>query len=1050
MKNYYQIGKKWLGTAFFVISIGVAVLPVGFTTGSKEYANAASTTHHVCAVGCEFTTVADAFGMDGHATTVRAGDTVMIDKTYNPNTEKFVVAGGRQALEFPTDNVTLDCDGNTIGFPASNVFNLTTAFNNSVIQNCKVTNLDIYTAQGSHTVGFQVLNNIFDTNTRTSIGFGTWYIGTSTLDTYSDNFVIKGNQNINVVAPNSSNGGLISNNTFYSHVRGLVGLTSPITFAFTETDSNITMTDNIFYINGSVSDGGMTIGGKNFLFANNKLIFTAETENTIAVLVPGTQQLSTTIRNNIFDFSNVTNSVTAIAINPEYATTSLENNGGEQYLPDWVTSGEPIVSRVTVDHNTVIFGAQANKSTFLSVTDFPDANNNFIYVTSTNNLVYNKGFVSQSAIITGKQNATGAVVVREDYNGLYGFNSPVYDVGFLAPTDIRAGIHDIYTKPLFKQGANPTNDFSLVPFSQHLDVNGSDDIGAIPGVRRNTITINANAPVDYVTNDSADTLGMSDFVRSGDSITIAPGTYTSCIVSSTAPLQNIHIVGSGSATTINLVNPALFNSIDALTLSGLTFASGGQSTTGVSFNHVTNSSLSNLVFHSGVLESGTSDVSIANSNNITFANSSFDKVAASASSTPSFLVTNVNNSQFINLTTSGASAISSTLWMVPAVFTYNGVNYNSNGGHGANVPIIVYGAGANVSDLSANPVDVTSYLAAGTIDIHLALVSIPSQNMHITAFVTDETFHDPISLAVAFSEYGAQVDAWFPKVLSVINGKYVYTQPAGVTISAGFNAPSITKKFNTTDSIRVVDSNNNLFSGINAVNNSGGMIFRGTAGNNTVSSSLFTNTVFDIKTDSTNDNIVRNSTVDRNKIAILNTGKLIFIPDIITPNPSDTGPNIGPAYITKNMQIGTNDPEVLTLHALLEYLLYKPYQPRTTLYNVTSSLWVDQFKKHFHLLTNGKVDAVTRTALNQEIDNRAAIVAANQPYTFTKNLGPGWAGLEVLHLQMKLRDRGYYNGVMDGVLDISTQAALKQLQKDNKIFPDAIIRQTTMNVLNSR
>lgn len=949
---------------------------------SRDYVHAAGVTHTVCASGCEFTSIAAAFGMDGHATTVVAGDIVKLEETYNPTTEEFA-NGGRDGLYFPANDITLDCAGNTLGYPASDVLYIKTSHKNTTIQNCYITNVFFTLPLGSNASGIHILNNTFATDTPTSIDFGAYYIGDPTIDSFSNNFVISGNKNINMFSPNNSDGGIVDDNTFFAHAIGQIHLNGGIFIGFQETISNMVVTNNTFY-NSGPDFASLLIGGRNFLFANNKVIFSTQLEHGIAIPMMVTQGFDTTIRNNIFDFSQINQDFGVFSVSVLYATTSLENMGGERYLPSWVTSGEPIVSRLNIDHNTVVCGSNCKNMAFLAVSDTSEhANNNFIFVTSTNNIVYNASNNSSYLLQALKYNPTGSISIYEDNNGIYGFTDFGRSHGGTYPTTITSGGHDIFANPFFKTtGTGQSSDYELAPFSPYLSINTSSEyIGAVPGIRRNTIHINANVPVDYTTNDAQDVKDISLYIRNGDTVQIAPGTYSALNVSSTASLQNIGIVGSGPSTIISAATPSTFSNVTGLSVSNLTFNS-------------------------------------------------------TVSSSAALQLNNIQNSRVNAVQISGVTASEPGLLFTSAPYRLNAVSYASD------APILIYPNGQPMS-LRTNPANVIGLFGNTTPDIHMALVSIPSENFYVTIFVLDNAFHDQASLeSVLASNFGAHVDAWYGGVLIASNGIYSYHPPAGVSLVSGYVTPSISKLYNAPASLEILNSNNNILNALTITNASGGLLFSGTSYNNIVSSSVFSNSAYDLRTNSTQDNTIAYSTFDKNKIAQLNTGKLNFVPNIQTTTPS-------PTYITKDMQIGTNDPEVLVLHALLEYLLYKPYQPRTTLYNVTTSLWVDQFKLHYHLPTNGKIAAPARTILNQEIDNRQAIVNAHEPYTFTKNLGPGWAGLEVLHLQMKLKDMGYYSGVMDGVLDTSTQQALKKMQTDYKVTNDGVVRQTTMNILNA-
>ena len=71
----------------------------------------------------------------------------------------------------------------------------------------------------------------------------------------------------------------------------------------------------------------------------------------------------------------------------------------------------------------------------------------------------------------------------------------------------------------------------------------------------------------------------------------------------------------------------------------------------------------------------------------------------------------------------------------------------------------------------------------------------------------------------------------------------------------------------------------------------------------------------------------------------------------------------------------------------------------------------------------------------------STVFTANSAFALSKI---GSRGQEVINIQTRLKNWGYYNGVVDGVFGSATQAAVKSFQRKNGLTPDGIAGPATL------
>jgi hypothetical protein len=111
------------------------------------------------------------------------------------------------------------------------------------------------------------------------------------------------------------------------------------------------------------------------------------------------------------------------------------------------------------------------------------------------------------------------------------------------------------TNPFLKvDDASSANDLQTADFSPYLDVNGSLDIGATSAARRTSIYLDDDGTIDYAGSggvDATSTASIAQFLRSGDTVYLAAGTYRAFNVNSSSATSSISIIGAGASTIVD-------------------------------------------------------------------------------------------------------------------------------------------------------------------------------------------------------------------------------------------------------------------------------------------------------------------------------------------------------------------------------------------------------------------------------------------------------------------------------------------------------------------
>jgi hypothetical protein len=479
---------------------------------------AQAATKTICASGCDYTSITAAFGdtpSDGDVYQVQGGG----GSPYNPSAETF-------DLNFPSVSSTLTCTGGaTIGQSnplGSNLIYLSTS---STIQGCNLSNVQLFTASlGTEPArGVRIVDNAFSTTATSTIAFSYG----------AQDFAILNNTNINHFSTGATTtNGLIQNNTFYGRV---VSTYSNGIFGLNASSSRIQILGNTF-ANRSASGGIATrlvaLDGWNITFATNTISYPVEFS-------------SDTMVTSLFNYASGTNYISGNFIDTPSSTASC--NGIRM---TGATTG-PWSTTTTIAHNTIRQRGNCTNGVPIYVASTGNRSDILIEIRAAYNLLYNAASTTAvRSAIEYSLSSNNYFVESNDWNGAYGFDPVVKRVIGVTATNI-SGANSRTAYPFLKVlDTDQTNDLETAAFSNYLDADGTRDIGATSGVRRSTVTLDDNGTVDYSTVDATSTSYINQFIRSGDAVTLAAGSYAGFSVSSTYATSSISITGAGNSTII--------------------------------------------------------------------------------------------------------------------------------------------------------------------------------------------------------------------------------------------------------------------------------------------------------------------------------------------------------------------------------------------------------------------------------------------------------------------------------------------------------------------
>ncbi len=474
----------------------------------------AAATTTVCAASCSETTLLGAL-----TAATDPGDVVAVGATYDP-------AGDTGTFPITTlsSGVTINCEdsGAVISQTDSDGDNLIYMPEASTIRNCGLGNISLRSSDsGSNNI--KILNNDFSAFVTSTIHFQQGIV---------NDFLIEGNSYINafsILPTATSSGGIIRDNTFY--FRDLADHSRPFDAKSPYTD-DLQILSNTFesYLTEDASSELIYIEGSGLVFATNTVLFLTSPSTTMNTSVSIGGVGNNSISGNIIMAPPKEGSCSGL---------SLTLNGDE-YV-GW-----------NVYRNTIHIHRDCQEAAGLVFSDNNRGVGGIVQGEVYYNLLYREGdgHEDDQGIRLEKASADTAFSMNNDYNAISDFSNTLFDK--FSNTGVALGAQTFLTAPALRTGnASATDDYELAPFSRYLDINGTIDIGAISGSRSSTIHVAAGEDINYSSVDATTTVDIGASIRSGDTISIANGTYAPFSVSSALVTTTITVIGTGDSVFID-------------------------------------------------------------------------------------------------------------------------------------------------------------------------------------------------------------------------------------------------------------------------------------------------------------------------------------------------------------------------------------------------------------------------------------------------------------------------------------------------------------------
>lgn len=761
------IAKRWLFSAG--ILFGTLFL------GDITPASAAN--YDVCASGCSFTTISAAFA----STTLPMSSTLIVKSSYVSSTESF-------PLPFPDGKrLTVDCATSTaiIGLATgeAQTISLSTL---STLKNCTLNNVFISNFSGAYDITFE--NNIAITSpTSSGISFENGPIYNST---------IASNTNFAFIRLDDAHYTRVSNNIIYHNVTTTPAINVNSSNSFNLTIATNTIRNYASYEAGASNGNLINLKGRYTLFTSNTIEFPVDPMNGIVAIVSAEGARDSFISNNYITFpASTTVGLAALMLVGNSTSTNVSVNNNTFFLPGSWNSG-PDCSLLYLTDNS--------------------ATSTILNVTSTFNIFYAQNQTTGcKAIVAAKDSAESQMSFSDSYNGFNHFSTNLLNQ--TANTNFSVAATSRFMNPYFRMyNAETGDDLFLAPFSPYLDVWGTGDIGAYRAVRDNTINFDSSQSVNYSSVDATSTIATLDALRSGDTMSLAAGSYEAFSVSSTYVTSSLSIVGASVGTS--------------------TISTAVAGAPGIGLTNMSNSTIQRVTVNGASFSDGVS-------------------------------LSNVSNSSIMDVTVQNASSTESAYTATRMLYTYGGNDYDDSsgvGGPASSTMVALSGSGCNFAFISSDDTDITSSVGTATNDFHVALMRLPSDNTRLTAIVPNNYYSSPGAIESDCSGFGVVVDRWVTSTFSVSSGIFSYNSStvsnAGLTLDSGLtNPPRIDQVITGSAGIKMVDGSSNVVSSTIIQNNYYGVWFGSNASSTIVRESTLSANGYDIKSTASQDNYMHNS-----------------------------------------------------------------------------------------------------------------------------------------------------------------------------------------------
>ncbi len=471
---------------------------------------AEAATVSVCASGCDYATVSDAALFSG------PGDTIQVNggggSPYNPATETFNIS-----LTFAS--TTLQCiNGAVIGQAnptGSNALFLTTS---STVTGCTFSNVELRVGPSASVSGIIIAGNTFSASATGTIRFAG----------EARHFSILNNTNVGgIEIAATSSYGLIEGNTVYG--RSTLSSGNAAYFLSSVSSSQLTVRNNVFnsYVT-TTSDTNVTavvLKGEDITFVTNtiRMVNTPPSAfiGTLGVHASGTVNVS---GNKLDSPIRGAGTCTIITVSP--------------------SSDVPWSQSLTMRNNTL--RGRCDDAGGMNVTDNGYTGPISITANISRNAIYGSSAGAGLRFVRG---IGSAFSITNTDNGVYGFAATLVNA---SASNVTQGTGYKTTNPILRtDDADTTNDLEIAPFSDYLDYSGTNDIGATVASRRTTIYVDDDGTVDYSAVDANALTFVTSTLRSGDTLSLAAGTYPAFYVSSTTATTSLTIAGAGAGTVVD-------------------------------------------------------------------------------------------------------------------------------------------------------------------------------------------------------------------------------------------------------------------------------------------------------------------------------------------------------------------------------------------------------------------------------------------------------------------------------------------------------------------
>lgn len=169
------------------------------------------------------------------------------------------------------------------------------------------------------------------------------------------------------------------------------------------------------------------------------------------------------------------------------------------------------------------------------------------------------------------------------------------------------------------------------------------------------------------------------------------------------------------------------------------------------------------------------------------------------------------------------------------------------------------------------------------------------------------------------------------------------------------------------------------------------------------------------------------ATIKRVAIATTLTGAMLSVPIASSAH-----------FSHKNLVKGNYSEDVVTLQKILKSDGYYKLPKETGYFGTTTEKAVKQFQKDKGLVVDGIVGPKTKTAL------------VNKSFHLgDRLLNQGDRGKDVMAVQTRLKQLGYYSGNLDGIYGPMTKKAVVHFQQQNHIGVDGIVGPQTIKTINN-